>query len=188
MPIHLEKISSTVAAYLARHPDEAPTLEPLIEALGKGFDFTSRHRFPAHVTAGVVLLDAQQRVLQIHHRALGCWLNPGGHCEPGDKSLVGTALRELAEECGVGAEDIEPLDLGQFTTPDAESEILPLRIDVQQIPHIDARSEPAHRHFDFRYAYRVLAPVAVRLSHEAGAHRWHPVTETPDKLLAAHLT
>lgn len=187
MPIHLEKISSTVAAYLARYPDEAAALEPLAEALGKGFDFTSRHRFPAHVTAGVVLLDGQRRVLQIHHRALGCWLNPGGHCEPGDKSLVGTALRELAEECGVGAEDIEPLDVGQFTTADAESEPLPVRIEVQQIPHIDARSEPAHRHFDFRYAFRVLAPVPVRISHEAGAHRWHPVTETPDKLLASRL-
>lgn len=182
MPIHLEKISSTVDAYLARHPDEAPALEPLTEALGKGFDFTSRRRFPAHITAGVVLLDAQRRILQIHHRALGCWLNPGGHCEPGDKSLVGTALRELAEECGIGAEDIEPLE----TT--AESEPPPIRIEIQPIPYVASRAEPAHRHFDFRYAYRLLAPVPVRLSHEAGAHRWHPIEKLTDKTLAERLT
>jgi 8-oxo-dGTP pyrophosphatase MutT (NUDIX family) len=187
MPIHLEKISNTVTAYLARYPDEAAALEPLTEALGKGFDFTSRRRFPAHITAGVVLLDAERRVLQIHHRALGCWLNPGGHCEPGDKSLVGTALRELAEECGIGAEDIEPLNIGRLTAADAEPEPLPIRVEIQPIPHVASRAEPAHRHFDFRYAYRLLAPVPVRISHEAGAHRWQPIPALTDKLLASRL-
>src|SRR5581483_6053427 len=31
----------------------------------------------------------------------GHWSLPGGRCDPADTSLVHTALRELAEECGV---------------------------------------------------------------------------------------
>jgi 8-oxo-dGTP pyrophosphatase MutT (NUDIX family) len=173
-----EKISTTVNAYLSLHPDEARTLEPLLDALAKGFDFTSRRRFPAHITAGVVLLDDESRVLQIHHRGLGRWLNPGGHCEPDDKSLIATALRELAEECGIQTEDID-----QVGGEDA----LPIHIAVHPIPVNDAQAEPAHRHFDFRFAFRTVARTPVRVGHEAMAHRWQPLAELGDPILLGRL-
>jgi 8-oxo-dGTP pyrophosphatase MutT (NUDIX family) len=179
MPIHLEKITTTVDAYLSVHPDEKEALGPLLEALSKGFDFTSRRRYPAHITAGVVLLDGEDRVLQIHHRRLGRWLTPGGHCEPDDKSLIGTALRELAEECGIRAEDIEPI---------GGEEAPPIHIDVHPIPASDVHAEPAHRHFDFRYAYRTGAQRPEVGGRESVAHRWHPLSEVCDGgLLAARL-
>lgn len=178
MAIHLEKITATVDAYLAAYPEEREALSPLILALGKGFDFTSRRRYPAHITAGVILLDDQERVLQIHHRSLGRWLNPGGHCEPDDKSLTGTALRELAEECGIRPEDIEQV---------GGEEALPIQIDVHPIPASDVRAEPAHRHFDFRFAFRTGANVPTLGGREAVAHRWQPLSQLGNAALVARL-
>jgi 8-oxo-dGTP pyrophosphatase MutT (NUDIX family) len=150
MAIHLEKITSTVDAYLLLHPEERESLTPLLAALGKGFDFTSRRRYPAHITAGVVLVDGEGRLLQVHHRGVGRWVSPGGHCEPDDKSLTATALRELAEECGIAADEIEAI---------GGDESLPIHIDVHPIPASDVKAEPAHRHFDFRFAFRTGAVV-----------------------------
>lgn len=178
MAIHLEKITATVDAYLSAHPEERESLAPLLLALSKGFDFTSRRRYPAHITAGVILLDDQERLLQIHHRSLGRWLNPGGHCEPEDKSLTGTALRELAEECGIRLEDIEPV---------GGEEALPIQIDVHPIPASDVRAEPAHRHFDFRFAFRTGPTLPTLGGREAVAHRWLPLSELADRGLAARL-
>jgi len=178
MAIPLEKITATVDAYLVRHPEDQGALAPLIEALAKGFDFTSRRRYPAHITAGVVLLDTSGRVLQIHHRGLGRWLNPGGHCEPEDKSLTATALRELAEECGILADDIE-----QIGGEDA----LPIHIDVHPIPAGDVHAEPAHRHFDFRYAFRVGAKAPQVGGRESLAYRWQALRDLNERVLVARL-
>ena len=177
MTIALEHIDTAVRGYLDQYPSEGNALEPILETLAKGFDFTSRRRFPAHVTAGIVLLDDKNRVLQIKHNVLGRWLTPGGHCEPEDKSLVGAALRELVEECGVGAEDVERI---------GGDDSLPVHISVHGIPANDAQSEPMHHHFDFRYAYRALPGLMVRLNHEASDLRWTPYAEVAAADLGDH--
>ncbi len=177
MTIALEQIGTTVRSYLDRYPSESGVLVPVLDTLAKGFDFTSRRRFPAHVTAGIVLLDEQNRVLQIKHTVLGRWLTPGGHCEPEDKSLVGAALRELAEECGVGAEGIEPV---------GGEDALPLHIAVHTIPAHEGRNEPLHYHFDFRFAYRALPGLSVTLNGESSELRWLPYTELAPLDFADH--
>jgi 8-oxo-dGTP pyrophosphatase MutT (NUDIX family) len=177
MAIQLEKISGVVSGYLMQHPDESQALAPLVDALGRGFDFTSRRRYPAHITAGVALLDGSGRLLQIHHRTLGQWLPPGGHSEPDDKSLVATALRELEEETGIGVGDLEQLG----------SEEVPVRIGVYSIPADDLRGEPAHRHFDFLFGFRVAGPVGVRIGHEAFAYRWRELDEVDERELGLRL-
>lgn len=178
MAIHLEKITATVDAYLLLHPEERDGLDPLLTALAKGFDFTSRRRYPAHITAGVVLLDPEGRMLQIHHRGLGRWLAPGGHCEPDDKSLTETALRELVEECGIAAEEIEQV---------GGEEALPIHIDVHPIPASDVKAEPAHRHFDFRFAFRTGTVVPAVTGREAAMHRWQPLSAVGDVALVTRL-
>lgn len=177
MTIALEQIGGAVRGYLDQYPSEGSALMPIFDTLSKGFDFTSRRRFPAHVTAGVVLLDDRDRVLQIKHGVLGMWLTPGGHCEPDDKSLAGAALRELVEECGVRAEDVERI---------GGEDALPVHIGVHTIPANDARSEPMHHHFDFRFAFRALPGLAVRLNHEATDLRWTPYGEFAVADLADH--
>ena len=57
---------------------------------------------PAHLTASALVLDhAGERVLLTLHRKGGFWGQTGGHCEPGDRTLAGAALREAVEESGI---------------------------------------------------------------------------------------
>lgn len=70
-----------------------------LAAHGDGLD---RACMPGHVTASAVVLDAEgTSVLLTLHAKLRMWLQTGGHCEPGDTTLAGAALREAAEESGI---------------------------------------------------------------------------------------
>ncbi|MET9648567.1 NUDIX domain-containing protein [Streptomyces syringium] len=51
-----------------------------------------------HVTAGALLVRDNAEVLLVEHRAYGITLQPGGHVEPADATLIDAAVRELVEE------------------------------------------------------------------------------------------
>ncbi len=155
---------STLIDALGRHvPHDAKEAADLSEILA----FVARHGDPfdrrlpeGHLTGSAVVVSADGgRVLLLHHRKLGRWLQPGGHAEPGEADGAGVALREAREETG-----IEGLAL-HASAP------RPLDVDVHPIP---ARGEePAHRHLDLRYL--VVAPpgaVVRRAAAEARAARW----------------
>lgn len=90
-----------------------------------------------HVTAsGFILSPDRSRTLLMHHRKLGRWLQPGGHCD-GSSDVRAVALRELSEETGLRS--LRALGPGLFD------------VDVHAIP---ARgSEPAHLHHDVRFLF-----------------------------------
>lgn len=98
-----------------------------------------RDRPLAHFTASAwVLHPDRDKVLLIFHNKLQRWLQPGGHLEATDESVLDSARREVAEECGLC--DLEILLPGLFD------------IDVHLIP---ARNECAeHWHLDLRFLFR----------------------------------
>ncbi|PFG67595.1 8-oxo-dGTP pyrophosphatase MutT (NUDIX family) [Propionibacteriaceae bacterium ES.041] len=56
----------------------------------------------AHLTvSSLICSPGGDRVLLVHHRKLGRWLQTGGHLEPADPSLAAAALREATEESGL---------------------------------------------------------------------------------------
>lgn len=160
-------IRHLVARYLDRNPDQAERLAVFTDALAGGTGMTDRKTLPGHVTVGALVVDDTGRLLQIAHKALGRWLNPGGHTEPGDATLADAARRELREETGLGPEHATLLG----------DPLLPLAIDVHRIPANPAKAEPEHWHFDFRYAFRLggagAAAVELQLD-EVDDHRWIP--------------
>jgi 8-oxo-dGTP pyrophosphatase MutT (NUDIX family) len=139
---------------------EAADLAEVLAFLDRHADPFDRRILEGHLTGSAVVVSAAgDRVLLLHHRKLGRWLQPGGHAEPGEGDAETVALREAREETGIQGLTLHP------------SAPRPLDVDVHPIP---ARGdEPAHRHLDIRYL--VVAPCdgLPRLDPaEARALRW----------------
>jgi len=91
-----------------------------------------------HITGSAWLVDdAGRRVLLTHHRKLNRWLQLGGHAD-GHADVLTVALREAREESGIDAIAVESPEI--------------FDLDVHPIPAREG--EPAHLHFDVRFAFR----------------------------------
>ncbi len=125
-----------------------------------------RSQLEGHLTgSGFVLDGARAHVLLLHHGRLDRWLQPGGHGE-GELAPRQIALREIAEETGLGESDLTPF-------PNARL----LDVDVHGIP--SRPGEPEHWHLDLRYGFIAREGAAPRLSPESRALRWVPLDDLP---------
>ncbi|MFC5186814.1 NUDIX hydrolase [Actinomadura harenae] len=134
-------ISAAVRSYLAHYPGEAVSLAEPIRRLTEGREFASRRTFPMHVTVGALLVRGDE-VLLVEHRAYGgILLQPGGHLEPTDTTLVDAAVRELAEETGV--------DPGKV----ALGSPVPAWVEYGRVPARPEKDEPEHHHLDIAFRF-----------------------------------
>jgi len=119
-------------------------------------DCFARTQVAGHVTgsAWIVDRDATATVL-VHHRKLDRWLQPGGHAD-GDPDVRGVALREATEESG-----LVHLTLASPRIYDLDVHAIPAR-----------RDEPAHVHYDIRYAFYAPRGEAPIVSDESHAVAW----------------
>jgi 8-oxo-dGTP pyrophosphatase MutT (NUDIX family) len=127
-------------------------------------DGLERSCFPDHLTAGTLVLDGSlDRVLLNLHRKARRWFAFGGHCEPGDTTLAGAALREAVEESGLADLDLDPV---------------PLHLDEHAVDFCDPRGTV--HHLDVRFA--ALAPPGAEhaTSEESLDVRWWPVDALPE--------
>jgi 8-oxo-dGTP pyrophosphatase MutT (NUDIX family) len=137
-------ILAVLDKYLALHPEDKNRLSLLSSQLAKGEDVTIRKNFTGHVTgSGLVLSPDRKKILLVYHKFFQRWIQPGGHIDPGDATPFDTAIREVREE--TGAEGLTSLS--------AEEPPVPIDIDVHHISANQAKDEPEHRHYDFRYAF-----------------------------------
>lgn len=114
-----------------------------------------------HVTASALVVDpARGRVLLTLHKKLRMWLQMGGHCEPGDTTLAGAALREATEESGIPG--LTLLAGG------------PVRLDRHPIPG------PCTQHLDVQYAALAPADATEAISDESLDLRWFAYDEVAD--------
>ncbi|GAB3726946.1 NUDIX hydrolase [Nocardiopsis nanhaiensis] len=166
MAIRDGEIRAVVDGYLARHPGEAVLLTEALQQLNVGEGFASRHTLPMHVTVGALLL-REQEVLLVEHLAYGIWLQPGGHLEPSDASLIDAAVRESTEESGIDPVQIRP------ASP------LPVYVEYGRVPARPEKHEPAHFHLDIGFAFAAAAGTQVgRIQEsEVAAAAWYPMAE-----------
>jgi 8-oxo-dGTP pyrophosphatase MutT (NUDIX family) len=123
---------------------------------------------PAHLTASAMVLDhTGERVLLTLHRKGGFWGQLGGHCEPGDSSLAGAALREATEESGMA---------GLRLFGDA-----PVDLDRHALSSAFGR---CGEHLDVRYA--VVAPAGAEpvVSDESDDLAWFAADALPSAAVA----
>ncbi len=119
-------------------------------------------------TASVWLLSqgSPKKVLLIHHKKLGTWMQPGGHIEPDENPIQG-AVREVREETGIDISEL--LTVGDRVDEYAFLMPSPKFIMEQSIP---AHGEqPDHFHIDLEYVVEVPEQVVqhqLAESHDIG--------------------
>jgi len=155
-------LSSDVQVLLARFAPsderEAGFRDRMLDLATQPSPFARTSFEPGHFTASAFVLSPERDALAlIFHRKLRLWLQPGGHVESDDSTIVDAARREVAEETGI--RDLSVERDGLFD------------IDVHRIPAHG--TEPSHEHFDLRVLF-VAGGRALRGSDEVEGLRWAP--------------
>ena len=158
-----QALVASIAEYGLRYPQEHITVARFAAFVAAQPRCFERSLLEGHVTGSAWLVHPdEQQVLLTHHRKLDIWVQLGGHAD-GDSDMLRVALREAQEESGLS--NIAVVDPHIFD------------LDVHLIP---ARSnEPAHYHYDVRYALRVVGnsvtDTCFRVSSESKALAWSTI-------------
>lgn len=143
------RLRASYLSFLAAHPDGL-----------------SRDCRPDHVTGSLLVLSEQRdRVLLNLHGKHGIWVQFGGHCDPTDETLAGTALREGREESGIAELRLvspQPVQLSRHE----------VRCGQLRLAH----------HLDVRYVALAAQDACPVVSAESLEVRWFPVDALPREL------
>jgi 8-oxo-dGTP pyrophosphatase MutT (NUDIX family) len=160
MPPDFSRLLNSLHAYALQWPAEADCAHAFGAFLQSGPAVFERRCLAGHFTGSAWLVSADgERVLLMHHRKLGRWLQPGGHAD-GDADLARVALREAQEETGVADLRVEE---GIF---DIDGHRIPARAD-----------EPEHWHYDVRHVVRAGADERLTVNEESHALAWREVAD-----------
>lgn len=158
-----DEILQMIEAYRNHFPDEKERTE-LIYAFVKAHEGTQlidRKNFTGHITASAFILNQEgDKLLLLKHKFLEKWLQPGGHVDAADQSLLFAALREASEETGLGEHQLQPFSSKVF---DFDSHRIPENVKKQELPHY---------HHDLRFLFRTKDDSININTDESTGSRW----------------
>ncbi len=162
MALHADALA-LLADWAPTSPDAATARDRTLNLLAAGPVAMSREHRAGHVTASALVFDATgSRVLLCLHGKFHKWVQLGGHCEPGDRTLAGAALREATEESGIADLRLDPV---------------PIDVDVHPVG-----CQGGSLHHDIRFAVFAPPGAVERLSAESEALGWFPPDQLPQPL------
>ncbi|MEU4425327.1 NUDIX hydrolase [Actinoplanes sp. NPDC024001] len=140
-----------------------------LDLLADGPQAMTRAHRAGHVTASALVVDDIGQVLLCLHGRLGMWMQLGGHCEAGDRTLAAAALREATEESGIAGLIVDPE---------------PIDVDVHEVRCGAADGAPAEPsvHFDVRFLVRSPAGAVEQISAESADLGWFHADTLPSPL------
>lgn len=142
MSFQLAQNLKSFSPFDAKEKQDLARLQNFIASDSTAFERTNTH---GHVTGSVwIVTKPPTKVLLLHHKKLGYWMQPGGHSD-GNPNTLAVAQREMEEETG--------LQLAPTTIFD---------IDIHAIPA--SSKMPEHLHYDVIFLCVVDAPVAVTIN------------------------
>lgn len=154
---------ATLENWTAPDAEQERLRQHYLQHLAQHPDGMWRHCRPEHITASALVVDGSgTRVLLTLHKTVARWLQLGGHCEPGDTTLAGAALRESAEESGLTDLMIAPA---------------PLQLSRHQIL---AGGCAGTFHLDVQFLVTATAGTDYIVSEESHDLAWFPIDGLPD--------
>jgi 8-oxo-dGTP pyrophosphatase MutT (NUDIX family) len=160
---------AVLSAWRPPESGQAVLREEYLLFLAGHSDAMSRTCRVGHLTASALVMDEHRtRVLLTLHPKVGRWLQLGGHCEAGERSLRASAIRETREESGI---------------VDVTLSESPIRLDR----HAVRCGEGMSVHYDVEYLALVPAGAREAISEESDDLRWFGVDALPAGLDAAVL-
>lgn len=147
---------SQLDRYAERYPQDGATVDRFRRLLEDGRRAFVREHRGGHFTASALVFDPSlSAVVLTHHRKLDIWIQLGGHAD-GEADLAAAARREAEEESG--------LSNLRLASPEI------VDIDIHPIP---ARAtEPAHEHYDVRFAFIAAGERDLVVSDESHDLAW----------------
>jgi 8-oxo-dGTP pyrophosphatase MutT (NUDIX family) len=162
--MHRQALLRLLNDYRHRHPDEAWVVRRFRTFVESHPDCFERQLAVGHVTGSAWLVNrAGTHVLLTHHRKLDRWIQLGGHAD-GNPDPLAVALEEAREESGLPAVAVVWEDV--------------FDIAIHDIPAIG--DEPAHQHYDVRYAVRATDSERYRVGNESHDLAWVEIERLGD--------
>jgi 8-oxo-dGTP pyrophosphatase MutT (NUDIX family) len=145
-------------------PGQAALRDRYVTHLRDRPDGMSRACRPDHLTASTLVLtaDGDRALLTLHAKARA-WFQFGGHCEPGDGTLVAAAGREATEESGLTGLVLDPV---------------PVQLSEHPVPFCGPDGDV--HHLDVRFLAVAPAGGEHAVSEESLDVRWWPADALPD--------
>lgn len=160
--LHTDALA-TLTAWSPPSRHQRALRERYVAHLQAHHDGLSRECYPDHLTASALVLSADRsRALLTLHAKAHEWFQFGGHCEPGDFTLAGAALREATEESGIAGLHLDPV---------------PLRLDEHVVPFCGSRG--GVHHLDVWFLATAPAAAQAVVSAESLDVRWWPLDGLP---------